>query len=259
MAGRTCSKGKLLVLLSAVGLAVCRADVLLAGAFSVWPVQVVLSGSRTTALVKVVNEGSETARLQVTAHAWDQAPDGEIRLTPTGDLAFFPALFELAPGKERNVRIGVIVKPGAVEKTYRVFFEELPGAPTEQTGAAVRMMLRMSVPVFVEPAAPRRTAVIDGVELRAGELSWAVRNTGNARFVLQSVSVAGLDEAARPVFERRLEGWYVLAGGERVYRSALAPEECRPARSVRITATTDLGTVETTAELPPQGCATATP
>jgi len=259
MAEHKRSTGRLVATLFAFGLAACQAESLLAGAFTVSPVQVVLSGRRMSAMVRVVNESADVARLQVTAFAWEQAPDGEMRLSPTEDLVFFPALFELAAGGDRSVRIGVTAAAQGVERSYRVFFEELPAPASESTAPTVRMLLRMGVPVFVEPAGPRRTSAIAGVTLAASELSWTVRNTGNAHFTLEHVTVEGLDDNSAQVFRRQFEGWYVLAGGERAFGLKLGDDECRSARRVRITAATDAGGAEATIEVPAGACTTATP
>ncbi len=97
-----------------------------AATFKVSPIQIYLSTHRTTELLSVENQSTETVRLQVTAFGWNQSPKGEIELLPTEDVVFFPSLLTLEPGKERKIRIGVSKPPGAVERTYRVFVEELP-------------------------------------------------------------------------------------------------------------------------------------
>lgn len=260
MPDRNRSVGQLVAVVLAVGLAACQADWLSAGAFTVSPVKVVLSGRRTSAMVRILNESPDVARVQVSAFAWEQTPDGEMRLAPTEDLVFFPALFELAAGADRSVRVGVTTTAGGVEKAYRVFFEELPAPASESsTTPTVRMLLRMGVPVFVEPAKPQRTPAIDGVAVVAGELSCTVRNTGNAHFSLESVTVEGLGDGSRQVFRRQSEGWYVLAGGERAFRFPLDDGECRLARRVRVAAATDAGKAETTSEVSAGACDAATP
>ena len=97
-----------------------------AATFKISPIQIYLSAGKTTELLAVENQSSESVRLQVTAFGWNQSPRGDIELAPTEDVVFFPALLTLEPGKERKIRIGVSKPAGAVERTYRVFVEELP-------------------------------------------------------------------------------------------------------------------------------------
>src|ERR1700722_20328393 len=97
-----------------------------AASFEVSPVALSLSAATTTGIVDVTNLSKDPVRLQVTGFAWRQGPDGEIQLGPTDELTFFPALVSLKPGEDRKIRVGVKAAPGLLEKTYRIFVEELP-------------------------------------------------------------------------------------------------------------------------------------
>src|SRR5687768_17676291 len=77
-----------------------------AATFTVNPTQIFLSGKTTTALLTLRNDSEETLRFQLTAFGWQQTPAGEITLTPTQDVVFFPALLTLAPKEERRIRVG---------------------------------------------------------------------------------------------------------------------------------------------------------
>ena len=104
-----------------------------ASGLNVTPIQLRLSPQTTKAMLTLRNDGPETVRYQVSASSWNQTSRGELQLAPTSEVLFFPALFTLKPGEERNVRVGVGTPFGLVEKTYRVFVEELP--PTERPAA----------------------------------------------------------------------------------------------------------------------------
>src|SRR5262245_20832967 len=97
-----------------------------ASEFDVSPVTLTLNGQMTSTMLTITNRGSEAVRFHVSAFAWDQRPDGEMVLNPTTDVVFFPAMLTLNPKEARNLRVGTNVKPGAVEKTYRIFVQELP-------------------------------------------------------------------------------------------------------------------------------------
>ena len=101
-----------------------------ASGLNITPIQLRLSPQTTKAMLTLRNDGPETVRYQVSATSWNQTSRGVLQLAPTGEVLFFPALFTLKAGEERNVRVGVGTPFGLVEKTYRVFVEELP--PTER-------------------------------------------------------------------------------------------------------------------------------
>lgn len=63
--------------------ALCQADALFASTFTVNPTLIVLSSRTRTAVLSVRNESVEPLRFHVSVFAWDQAADGQMRLTPT--------------------------------------------------------------------------------------------------------------------------------------------------------------------------------
>src|SRR5206468_4339846 len=135
----------------ALGLLLCLAARASATSFTVTPIQVVLATSTSSTLLTVANQSADTLRLEVSAFAWDQAPDGEMQLTATEDVLFFPSLLTLGPGERRNVRVGAATAAAASEKTYRIFVEELPppeGGSTAPKKSGVRILTRMGIPVF---------------------------------------------------------------------------------------------------------------
>lgn len=213
-----------------------------AATFKVSPIQIYLSAGKTTELLAIENQSSESVRLQVTAFGWKQNPRGEMELAPTEDVVFFPALLTLEPGKERKVRIGVSKPAGAVERTYRVFVEELP--PLEKPSevgnrSEVKVLTRFGVPIFVQPAKLTRSGAIENAKLESGTVKFQVKNTGNAAFSLISVRTSGAGADGSQTFENQAAGWYVLAGGERVYEIAIPPADCQRTKTISLEAKTE--------------------
>ena len=225
-----------------LGLAFGPAQTAYAAAFRVAPIRVDFDKGTQSALLTLINESEEEIRFQISAFVWGQDDQGEMKLEPTQDVVFFPALLTLKAKEQRKVRIGRMTAPGAVEKTYRVFFEELPAlATTEQPkGSAVKILTKMGIPVFVAPEKPNAAGNVTNVALNAGKVTFDVRNTGNVSFVARVLRVRGLDAGGAEVLNRQREGWYVLSGDTRHYDLELTAEECRKIRKVVIEAETDL-------------------
>ncbi len=231
-----------------------------AASFTVTPIQVVLGPGATSALLTVENKSAETLRFQVSASAWSQSPKGEVELTPTGDVVFFPALLTIEPGKERKIRVGVGKPAADVERTYRIFVEELP--PAEKPAVSgnrseVKVLTRMGIPIFVRPKTVTRGGAVESPKLEGGELTFRVRNSGNVAFTLQSVRVSGRGAETGATFEKQAEGWYVLAGGVREYRLAISPAECAGTRTIVLEARTEQETLKASLDVPPGACAPA--
>jgi fimbrial chaperone protein len=239
------------------GLALCQAGIVSASSFTVTPVQVALSASNRSVLLTLVNESSEDLRFQMSAFAWQQGPLGEIQLAPTQDIVFFPALLALGPGKERKIRVGSTIPAGATERTYRIFVEELPPARVSKAssgGSQVRVLTKMGVPIFVQPARPEPAGKIEVQGPEDGHVRFSVRNTGNVHFLLQDVRVRGLGPSGETVLDRVANGWYVLAGGVRDYEETISPEACARIGTLVFEARTDGEPFETRQPLPPGSC-----
>ena len=149
--------------------------------FTVSRVQVFLSAHVKSEMLTVGNVSAEALRFQLSVFGWDQDPQGELVLTPTRDIVFFPPLFSLAPGEQRNIRIGTATPPAATEKTYRIFIEELPPSDAPSGGAPGRVTIRtrLGVPIFLKPGKEVMSGRIEGLALRQGRVSFELRNTGN--------------------------------------------------------------------------------
>ena len=221
--------------------------------------QVALSSAASSTLLTLSNESSESLRFQVRVYAWNQSPNGEMELAPTDDIVLFPTLITLPAGKSRKVRIGAATSFGSSEKSYRVFFEELPpldGTGEEVSQSGVRILTKMGIPIFLRPSKPHSTGVIDGLALEGGHLRFLVRNAGNAHFILRAVRIKGVGTAGDPIFDREEAGWYVLPGGTRAYDLAIPADVCSQVKGVTIESETEQGTFRARLEAPPEGCGT---
>lgn len=229
-------------------------------AFKVTPVRVTFSGPSST-LLTLRNESDQPLRFQISSYTWSQDPRGAVQLGPTDDIVFFPALLSLNAGEERKVRVAATVAATDVEKTYRIFFEELPPLDTrnEKSGAQVRILTKMGIPIFVAPTKGNAEASIDSVRVEKGTLGFDVRNSGNVHFALEGVKLRGIGSNGETLFDRQLGGWYVLAGSPRTYSVEVPAADCSKLKKVVIEAQTDItsvgsGTVTREFEVSPGLC-----
>jgi fimbrial chaperone protein len=197
-----------------------------ASSFAVNPTQIFLTSKTTSAILTLRNESDEALRFQLTVFAWEQSARGEMKLQPTSDIVFFPTLLTLGPKESRNVRVGAATAFAAVEKSYRIFVEELPPQVAQPGQSAVRVLTKMGVPIFLQPTRTQAQAGLRDLMVRDGVFTFNVLNTGNVHFVPEAVRVQGTNHAGEVMLDKRLDGWYILAGGVRAYEVKLPPAEC---------------------------------
>ncbi len=226
-----------------------------AATFTVNPTQIFLSGKTTTALLTLRNDSDETLRFQLTAFGWQQTPAGELTLTPTQDVVFFPALLTLAPKEERRIRVGATVPAAAQERTYRIFVEELPSADGQQANA-VRVLTKMGIPIFIRPAKEVATADLSGLATAKGSFNFTLANRGSVHFVPQRVAVRASSASGERLFEEELKGWYILAGGRRDFTVAIPADACARVASVTVEVEFDANVLKESLQTPGGTCGT---
>ncbi|MGD8861613.1 MAG: fimbria/pilus periplasmic chaperone [Myxococcales bacterium] len=217
-----------------------------AGKFDISPVSLTLSGKSASSTLVITNRSPEELRFHVTAYSWRQRPDGEMILEPTKDIVFFPAMMTVKPNGSRQIRVGAKVRATDTERTYRIFVQELPplARSTEEATNTVRMLTKMGIPVFLEPASPKANPELTTPKVTGREVSFSLHNRGNSRMVVQKCELQAL-RGGKPILTEQLSGWYILAGGRRDYTATLPEDACKQADSLRITVETDRGGTRT--------------
>lgn len=200
-----------------------------AGSLTVAPVRVVLSDTDKVQTVTVRNNGTGATRVQLRVFAWRQVA-GEDVLDETRDILVNPVTFELASGTEQIARFGLRIEQGAVEKSYRVVIDEVPGDRASQPGE-IRTLLRIVMPIFVTSTvpAPRLTwSLTDHTNL-------TLHNRGNTHLQIRRLSVTGAND--RPIVAHDMSA-YLLAGTTRKMSLALASSRA-PGERLTVNALTD--------------------
>lgn len=200
-----------------------------AGDFSVVPIRLELGSGVRSGVITVRNEGKEKLSFQLNAMEWLQDAAGADKYADTRDLIFFPKLMTVEPGEESIVRVGARTPVVPVEKTYRLFIEELPGPPEkapEGKSAQIKVLLRFGAPVFVTPLQPQDSAEIARLDVAKGTVAIDVRNTGNRHQVVQGIHLKGTDAQGNEVYALTLADRYLLAGTTKSYTAVIAADQC---------------------------------
>ena len=223
---------------------------------NVSPVQLYLKADESKTLLTLRNEGEEAVRFQLQVNAWGEDPKEGMTLGPTGDIVFYPTLLTLKPGETHKVRVGTTVPFGALERTYRLFVEELP--PPEkpaQSRSAVRVLTRVGIPIFVQPTKVLESHALSSVALASGAAAFDLQNDGNVHLRVDTVRLEGFAPDGARLFERETPGWYVLAGGRKHFTVDVPRDACPRVRKLVATVKTDREqTLQQALETPAGAC-----
>lgn len=226
----------LVMLMLILGFVVGKAEPASAADVAVSPVNITLTRDIHSALLTITNQGAETVRFSLSTFAWGESDDGKMALAATTDIVFFPTLLTLTPGESRNVRLGTQLQPADVEKTYRIFLEELPSPQTSATGHGmqIHVLSKIGIPIFLVPDKPKLQAEIRSIAMTRNALSFQIANTGSVHVLPGPVTIAGSDEAEKIIFSKQINVWYVLANSTRTTSIALPPGTCAKIKNLSI-------------------------
>jgi len=161
-----------------------------AGTFSISPLRVELSSSAQTGVLTIRNQEATPVVVQASTQLWEQA-EGQERLSPTRDVLVSPAVFTIPANGSQIVRVALRRAPdGERELSYRLILTEVP-QPANPDFTGLSVALRLSLPVFVAPAAEAQPQLEWSATRNAdGRLALAARNSGTAHARVLSFTVA---------------------------------------------------------------------
>ena len=184
---------------------------------SVLPVNIFFApGQRATSLT-VTNQGKSETAIQIRVYAWDQK-EGEDRLTASGKVVASPPLATMAPGATQVVRLVLRQFPQEREATYRILLDQIP--PPAEPGV-VHIVLRMSIPIFVQPAIRSFADVQFHLERSDGQIYLVGYNAGNLHESIRDIMLSTSD--GRKLKEDSNTSPYILSGATRRWHIA-APD-----------------------------------
>ncbi|MHC5595079.1 MAG: fimbrial biogenesis chaperone [Nostoc sp.] len=243
----------ILSLLLSLGLVVIEKAA--ASNFRVFPIKVSFSSKVSSQVLTIHNDSNETLRFQLHTYIWKQNTKGEMQLDATEDIIAFPGLFTLKPGQQRIVRVGTLTPVSSIEKTYRIFIEELPPEKkANQQPNGVSILTKVGIPIFLQPSKQVVEGVVENIDVSKNQINFQVKNTGNVHFITQKIRVKGLGEGDKSIFDRQRNGWYVLAGTSQNYDLKMSQQECSKTRTLVIEVKTDNKVFTEKREMPKGAC-----
>ena len=213
----------------------------MAGEFSVNPIRLELGAGIRSGVISVRNEDKQKLGFQLQAFEWTQDASGKDQYIDTSDLIFFPKIMSVEPGEDGLIRVGAKNATVPVEKTYRLFIEELPSIAKTPEGSAaqINVLIRFGAPVFVAPLKPQDSLDIENFTLTKGLVSISAKNTGNRHQQVQSIQLKGTDKAGNEVYALTLADRYLLAGTAKSYSTSITAEQCAKMTALALEFNTD--------------------
>lgn len=225
--------------------------------FSVTPMRVDLGGGVRSGALTLRNDDQAPKSFSIQARRWRQDEQGQEIYDDAADLIYFPRVLTIEPGSEAVVRLGLRQADAALERTWRVFVEELPPARSgpRPAGAEVKVLVRFGVPVFARPAKPTHQLDLEGFSLDAGQVRWLLHNQGNQHQTVQELTLRGEDAAGQAVFTEQPAARYLLADSRRRFAVDLPPPPvCQRLAHLDLRIKTDQAELTRRLALPPGSC-----
>ncbi|UCH52450.1 MAG: molecular chaperone [Pseudomonadota bacterium] len=208
--------------------------------FAVSPMVVEFGRGIRSAEITVRNLDQQPIRFQVRGADWRQDASGKNVYVDSKTLIWFPRALELAPGEARIIRVGVRATPAAQEQAYTLFLKEVAVAGPDsgrQTGAEVKLVLSVSVPIFVPPVKAVPGGAIESIELHAGRLEFVVANGGNQHLGYREAAIVGRGPDGSEQFSQKLPGRMLLAGARQRYQVQIPQAACAQLKELAVTLT----------------------
>jgi len=142
-------------------------------------------------------------------------------------LIVFPQIVTIARSARRAIRIGYTGERPVTETDYRIIATELPIVEDAPAAPGLTIRSKLSVPLFIAPEVARHDVQIDSAHATAGSLAFDVLERGTVYAFLSGVRVRGSNAAGATLFERSIEGWYLLPNQPRRFTVAISRATCR--------------------------------
>ncbi|SEH05020.1 fimbrial biogenesis chaperone [Candidatus Venteria ishoeyi] len=213
----------ILLLLSYFSLPVFSANL------AISPTSVVLSPKHNTSSLTFTNRSNKPVNLQLFLKTWHQDELGKTQLSDSRDVVVFPKMLKIEPGQERPIRVGFRGKWPKIERSFRIFADELPTFNAEKGTTGVFFPVRLSIPLFVRDQSDVLSPEIklDSAQTYQGQLRLGVQNQGRQHVALSKISVKLQDQHGQTIGDLQDSGGRILAQGLVFFDIPLAVGVCK--------------------------------
>jgi|CZKZ01.1.fsa_nt_gi fimbrial chaperone protein len=209
-----------------------------AQSLSVLPVNIFLAPGQSASTLTITNQGNTKTAVQIRAFAWDQQGDSD-QLEATEAVLVSPPIAPIEPGASQVVRLILRKPPQGREATYRILVDQIP--PPAEPGV-VHVVLRLSIPIFAEPATRAVPQVQFHVVRDGGQMVLVANNDGLRHQVIRDIELSTSDghklKAVPGVSP------YILAGATRHWNIAVEGPLPLPSETLQLTGHSDAGAIE---------------
>ncbi len=205
--------------------------------FTVIPVTMEMAAGERAKTLTIQNHTDREATFQVRPFAWSQA-DGTDQLDATDGLLVSPPIGVLAPGSSQVVRVLLRKAAQGREVSYRILLDQIPAQPAP---GQVGFILRLSIPVFVEPPGRIAAQLHWAIESDGRGASLVANNDGSRRQVVRDMRLVADGHALS--LEANVSP-YVLAGSVRRWRILGQGPSPSADGTFRLTAHADTGEID---------------
>lgn len=162
------------------------------------PVTVEIAPDKRITAVRVHNESEQPMAFETEMLEWSQSRGADV-LTEAGAVVVTPPAFVVPPRKEQIVRIALPdVTASGAERSYRLILTQAYlDAGDDVDRDALRVRLRMSLPVFAAPAGARTAAPSLALVNAGGAPALRIANPGARRVQLLSLEAGAGARALR--------------------------------------------------------------
>jgi fimbrial chaperone protein len=211
-----------------------------AQALSVLPVNIFLQPGQKATTLTVTNQGDHETSVQIRAFAWSQQ-SGDDQLTASDAVVVSPPIATIAPGATQVVRLILRVPPssGDREATYRILVDQIP--PPAEPGV-VRVVLRLSIPIFALPATRAVSNVRYRLAFDAGKMFLVGSNDGLRHESIRDIVLLTSD--GRKLKPTAGTSPYILSGATRRWPIDVEGPLPLPSEPIQLTGHSDTGAID---------------
>ena len=228
--------GKTLAAISVLAFSSLAAN---AQALFVVPVNLFLSPGQKATSLTVTNQGNSEIALQTRAFAWSQKEGEDDQLTAADNVVLSPPIVKMAPGATQVIRIILRQAPENREDTYRILMDQIP--PPAEAGV-VHMVLRLSIPIFAQPAIRASPDVQFHLEYKNGQIDLVGMNVGNLHEKIRDIVLSTSD--GRKLKPESNASPYLLSGATRRWHFSIEKTQTAPSGAMQLTAHLDAGAID---------------